>query len=765
MKVDKKRTRAALVAVLITAAMSERTTSACTGGDADAVLIGDRHPDQPLQGFVEGRLGVLQATYARTYLIVAYRYLAGLPLEPVEQQAALRVICERQPALVCGRPEPRAKDASARTAVPEAIERWYAARRAALGAGTTDPKYGPGSVVEGQDESGINCLDDAFLTAEKTLAARVRGSGVASAPVKDWIARQDAVFTNCNAKTRVAVPAPASGDPKAPFDFAYQTAAAAFYARDYAGAEAAFRKIAADAASPWHAIARYLIARVLLRRAESQPQNDVVLLAAAKRELEQTLADSAFASVHAAARLYLPIVRAQLERAPLKSDLGVQLGRGKLGAEFAATLANYAFLHGDMLEEAPQAKDAPPESDRLATFIHVIRAGDFGRAARLWDKTRSEVWLVAALMAADSWPSAATVGTGLEGVHTLRRPAALRGADAKRLDAILTAAAAVSPTSPAYLTAQYYRLSLRGDPAALGQVRARLRPADGPSARNAFQELAVRNAASLDAIAADAMVTPAGIQDDETGVLDQQTALKLGLMPLAADVFARALPTSLLVEAARSDRGHAAQLASVFAAAYVRAGILDDQASAAALADAVKRHAPTLAPFVDPIQAAQSAPERRFEFLYLLAKIPSLSFDPPAWAEAPRPPEEMKSTGGWWWCSGGRSSDRWSDETEKPAPIPRLAFLGDAQRATAAAERQRLERIATGPTFLATALVDLAPQLPDSDRLAEALSIAVAGGRYACRDANTTKAGKRAFTLLHKRFPKSRWTRKTVHYY
>jgi len=149
-----------------------------------------------------------------------------------------------------------------------------------------------------------------------------------------------------------------------------------------------------------------------------------------------------------------------------------------------------------------------------------------------------------------------------------------------------------------------------------------------------------------------------------------------------------------------------------------------------------------------------------------LAKVPALSFDPPAWVEAPPDVEEMKHTGGWWWCRGGLPPESWSSgTTEKPEAPLRLPFLTDLQRAAATAERQRLERLGPGPNFVATALLDLAPHLADSDRLAEALAIAVAGGRYACRDGGTTKASKGAFTLLHKRFPKSPWAKRTPYYY
>src|SRR5690242_8251515 len=53
------------------------------------------HPDFPLNRFAAGELGVLQPTYARSYLVVAYRYFAGTPLDAAEQKAIASVWDER----------------------------------------------------------------------------------------------------------------------------------------------------------------------------------------------------------------------------------------------------------------------------------------------------------------------------------------------------------------------------------------------------------------------------------------------------------------------------------------------------------------------------------------------------------------------------------------------------------------------------------------------------------------------------------------------
>src|SRR6266404_1305246 len=43
------------------------------------------HPDVPLAKFAAGRLGIVQPAFARSYLVVAYRYASGVPLSKDEQ--------------------------------------------------------------------------------------------------------------------------------------------------------------------------------------------------------------------------------------------------------------------------------------------------------------------------------------------------------------------------------------------------------------------------------------------------------------------------------------------------------------------------------------------------------------------------------------------------------------------------------------------------------------------------------------------------------
>ena len=47
-----------------------------------AVFTYKYHPDFPLKNYAAGAIGIPQPTYARSYLVVAYRYLSGVSLNP-----------------------------------------------------------------------------------------------------------------------------------------------------------------------------------------------------------------------------------------------------------------------------------------------------------------------------------------------------------------------------------------------------------------------------------------------------------------------------------------------------------------------------------------------------------------------------------------------------------------------------------------------------------------------------------------------------------
>ena len=63
------------------------SVNACGPYFSTAVFTYTLHPDYPLADFAGGKLGLLQPTYAPSYLVVAYRYLNGGKFTDGEQKS------------------------------------------------------------------------------------------------------------------------------------------------------------------------------------------------------------------------------------------------------------------------------------------------------------------------------------------------------------------------------------------------------------------------------------------------------------------------------------------------------------------------------------------------------------------------------------------------------------------------------------------------------------------------------------------------------
>ena len=231
-----------LAALVLTVPVHEAL--AC-GSFEPTLFVSPYAPDTALDRFAAGELGVLQPTWIRAYLVVSYRYLAGLPLGEGERAAALAYWKGRE------------------TGSPGAAA-WTAARDAATG------QDGPGVAADRWVDysSYVNCGDDAFGRAAKTLQGYVERYGKDSPETRSWLAAQETVFTNCSDE-KPSFPEYLSASAPAPLraDRAYQLASASFYAGRLEEAQRGFEEIANDSSSPWREIAPYLAGRAVLRRA------------------------------------------------------------------------------------------------------------------------------------------------------------------------------------------------------------------------------------------------------------------------------------------------------------------------------------------------------------------------------------------------------------------------------------------------------------------------------------------------------------------
>jgi len=77
-----------LVAILLAIILFNCSTAlACGPFTLETIFVHTVHPTYPLAQFAAGRIGVVQPSYARSYLYTAYRYLSGRTFSPSEQKA------------------------------------------------------------------------------------------------------------------------------------------------------------------------------------------------------------------------------------------------------------------------------------------------------------------------------------------------------------------------------------------------------------------------------------------------------------------------------------------------------------------------------------------------------------------------------------------------------------------------------------------------------------------------------------------------------
>jgi hypothetical protein len=103
-----------------------------------------------------------------------------------------------------------------------------------------------------------------------------------------------------------------------------------------------------------------------------------------------------------------------------------------------------------------------------------------------------------------------------------------------------------------------------------------------------------------------------------------------------------------------------------------------------------------------------------------------------------------------WWCA-------WTKDEKTTIPT----WLPAAAKAEAAKELAALQAMPSAPTWLARRAVQLANAAPQDPRNAELVHLAVRATRYGCTDDANSAASKAAFQVLHRRYPKSEWARKT----
>ena len=334
-------------------------------------------PSEPLDRYLDGHLGILAATYERSYLYVAYRHLSGLGLD-AGSRAAVEEYFARTP-LPAG---PYDSDAS---------DRWLEARRRIFKDTRFITPWRDYTEKVGSNEYRtfyLNCLGDAFLTAAKTLDERSARFGADSDEVRAWATAQDQVFSNCEKGESIPEPLGEDASPAARAARAYQIASAHFYAGHFGEAQRLFRAIADDKASAWSTLGAYLVARAMLREAVVREHVDHEGLRATEAYLRELLADSSRRDIHPAAERLLDHVRAELDPAAKRQELAAVLTRPTLESPLRPVLFDYLWI----LRGYAETGGPEPNDDELTAWL----VG--GRDVERWRTNPSLPRLVAAAM-------------------------------------------------------------------------------------------------------------------------------------------------------------------------------------------------------------------------------------------------------------------------------------------------------------------------------------------------------------------------------
>ncbi len=733
--------RASLLTLALVATPSPRPARACGGSYSGPTYINRHNPDLPLSRLREGHVGVIPAErgWHRADLVVAWRALTNTPITASEYAGWVARVRATHPGAAPLEIDPSvAVEASSDDdgGYQPDVSDWYRARAGVVG------DRGPHIVNEWISRGAWtpNCLRDAFVSASAVLLARQREFGARSDVVRSWVDAQDAVFSNCGgAPGRTPLPLSPNAPESARRDRAWQIAAAHFYAARFEDAERAFRAIAADTASPWSQLARYLVVRTITRAAQRGRETpDVAELGRALREAEALLADPSATVVREMTARYRAWLRAQHDPAGRGHELGVALASAD--EHFAEDVRDYDRVL-DATSPDPFARQ-PNDADRLTAWIGVLEgrrasADSTPRSVAIENYRRSgaNVWLVAALIA----------------------PGDPRD---ESLTPILTAARAVPREDPAYASARYHRLRLlsaRGaavyDEAV--SLAATLTDDDGATARNLVRELAAGSAPDVERFVSVAHGAPAGWDDSEGFITapDPRDAMATAddLSPLGAAVITSQVPLSVLLRAARVTPMPAAIHDRLVSAVMLRATLLDDDLTRMAAKAQLSSVSETMRRALRPLAEAETRDARRLELARILVHG-SASIDPGT-------------------AMGDAALDanvRWVYRCEAAAPTTSFArFLTPPQRAAHTRERQRMSALGGDAAWVANELARLAPLSLRDPEMPALLASAVRGTRNnGCPPAAAIHAASRAaFTALHRYFPRSAEARDTRYWY
>jgi hypothetical protein len=754
--------------LVLLAAAGWRFAKACAPDFFRAVFSYVRHPDLPRTAFIDGRLGVLQPTFARSYLVIAYRYLNGVGLSAREREQARDYYKDRE----TGSWDHTGTDWPAR---------WRAVRAQVAIPRPPQTTLITGGQLAYDPETHafvLNCAEDAFRIAVHTLEARRSRFGAGSKAFRSWVGAQDMVFNNCGGDKPEIPQELSTTDLPAQIraDRNYQIAAAHFYAGDYELALDRFRGISHDAGSPWNTISRYLVVRTLLRMTDD-PKTAVQASALLHTEAKAILSDRTLASIHGMTWNLAERTGIREQDQVYFRDLARLLSSKGQDDGLREELWIYADMYDHVIGEGdPNAIFGPSKTvtvdaskfrdPDLTDWIFSFQWRDssvFNHCLSRWRETHSSAWLLAAIS------------------HTSAAKAKSAG--------LLDAAAAIPASSPAYLTARFHLFRMYAELGERSVARDGLddllpsAPLNGlPSSINLFRGLRMLAAPTFDDFIRFATRKPVmvalQVNSGEVPGFDDEGQIRNPPKPAelfdvdATRVLNRAAPFRLLKSAALEQPLPAELKKEALLTAFTRGLMLGEDVSevAKALGDAE----PAVASYTNAYLNEHSDEARQFAAAFLLLHRPEARPYFASGITRQSRPGRLDPYRDNWWCptdvqmeldSRANITDRWY--TASPNLLQQSAadeipdFLAGDLSAEARHEMDKMGTLSAATDFLGGIVLAYAKAHPGDARIPEALYWLVRAGHYGCADTNTWKTTRTAFRVLQLRYPKTSWAKRT----
>ena len=494
-------------------------------------------------------------------------------------------------------------------------------------------------------------------------------------------------------------------------------------------------------------------------------------MAEAETRLNAILKDNSVAAAHHASARLLNLTRLRLHPEEKLHELARSLVKKDASTDFKQDVWDYTALLDKFLGEGDEA-DATTKKQRPAGLTGdeltdwVVTFQDASPATSThsieqWEKSKALPWLVAAISKANG-----------------QQP---------RADALLSAAAKVDHTSPAFPSLAFHsvRLLIEGNRSSeartmLDKILAGDRQKLSPSAVNLLLSQRMTLAQNLEEFLHSAQRVPAGFSDDNDGreIPDEESSTKeltkgseLFFDLDAANAFNKAMPVSIIKDAARTKTLALNLRRNVAQAGFVRAALIDDRETADQAAVLLQEFYPQLKEFLSAYQKAATPDARRFAAAFVSLKFPGLRPYLSAGIGRTTALEEIDSYRDNYWCaspptsmSGPSAEGEGEEGKPKTQALPPPEFLKPSQ-ALAATQFAALQALGTAPNYFCRIAIAWTEKNPADPRAPEALHLAVRSTRYGCTDDQTGRWSKAAYELLHRRYPNTTWAKNTKYWF